>query len=308
MWRIHKPTQTPWSQGAFRAVSQRLTFGQTYEDPEIELRSIPPRSRVLCIAGAGTTAQALAAAGHRVTAIDISPAQLDYAQARNVGNPPRAGMAERVLWFGRHLAAMCGWTCRKLDVFLNLSCPSEQIEYWDRELDTPIWRAMFDTLLASALLRLFYRGPFLASLPFEFGPRVRQRLRSGWGSHSNLCNPYASLLLQGRPIVPQTRHLPIRFVCADAAEFLESCAPGSFDAFALSNIGDGAPLEYHRRLCAAVERAGAPRATVVWRSFAEPRSGLVTNMASMDRSLLWGTVGICHLDAVRNGGGLCCIF
>jgi S-adenosylmethionine:diacylglycerol 3-amino-3-carboxypropyl transferase len=305
---MHELAQTPWLDGALRASPQRLVFGQTYEDPQIELRAIPPRSRVLCIAGAGFTARVLAGAGHRVTAVDISAAQLDYARALNRDSLPRAGLAERALGVGRHVAALCGWTHRKLDAFLSLSQCGEQVEYWDRELDTPAWRAMFDTFLGPRLLRSCYRGPFVALLPHDFGPCVRQRLRRGWALHLNRSNPYAAFLLLGRPIeCARTPGLPIRWVCADVAEFLELCPPGSFDAFALSNIGDGASTAYRQRLGAAVERAAAPEATVIWRSFSEPRSCVATNTAAVDRSLVWGVVSVRRVNALRSGGELCCI-
>ena len=308
MLQTHELELTPWRRGAFRATPQLLLFGQTYEDPEIELSSIPPRSRVFCIAGAGSTAHALAAAGHCLTAVDINPSQLDYAQACNAGGAQREGIVEQSLRLGRHLAALCGWSRRKLETFLNLSNCSEQVEFWDRELDTPIWRTMFDGLLARCSLSLIYRGPFVASLPFAFGARVRQRLRRGWERHKNRSNQLAALLLLGKPVeLARTPSLPIRFVCDDAAAFLERCPPNSFDAFALSNIGDGAPSEYRQRLSAAVEHAAASHAVAVWRSFAEPHSGVTTNLAAMDRSLLWGTVGVRNLDAMLGGGPSCCI-
>lgn len=306
MLQTHEPTQ--WLPGAFRTFPGRLVFGQTYEDPAIELRAIPARSRVFSIAGAGYTAQALASAGHRVTAVDISPAQLEYAQARIAGGPARAGAAERLLGAGRHLAALCGWTRRKLDVFLELAASSEQVDYWDRELDTPKWRAVVDTLLAPRILRLCYRGPFVRSLPSCFGSIMRRRLRRGWASHLNRFNPFAALLLVGKPLPGAApAALPIRFVLADAAEFLEGCAPGSFDAFTLSNIGDGASSAYLRRLHAAVEGAAAPGAIVISRSFAEPASGMDTNLAAKDRAMLWGTVAVCRADALGEGGTPCCI-
>jgi S-adenosylmethionine:diacylglycerol 3-amino-3-carboxypropyl transferase len=308
MLQANEPVQTSWLQGAFRAKAGRLVFGQTYEDARIEMKAIPPRCRVFCIAGAGVTAQVLAAAGHCVTAVDINMAQVEYARARSVGEPARDGIAERVLEFGRHLTTACGWTRQKLDAFLNLSSCREQTEFWDRELDTPLWRVMVDTLLAPRLLRLCYRGPFVASLPRDFGPRVRERLRRGWASHRNCSNPFAALLLQARPL-PLTKsfEMPIRFVCADAAEFLEHCPPGSFDAFALSNISDGVSTQYRSRLNAAVEHAAAPGAVVITRSFAEPARGDDVNWAARDRSHLWGVVRVCRLGVPGYGGESCCI-
>lgn len=308
MLQMHEIARTAWLDGAFRARPQRLVFGQTYEDAEIELRAIPQRRRVFCIAGAGYTAQALVGAGHRVTAVDICPAQLEYAVARNGGGLPRTGAAERLLGVGRNLAAICGWTRKKLDIFLDLATCSEQVQHWDRELDTPMWRAIVDTLLAPRILRLCYRGPLVASLPCGFGPILRRRLRRGWASHLNRLNPFAALLLAGKPLPCSERAaLPIRFVCADAAEFLEDCARGSFDAFALSNIGDGASTEYLRRLHAAVERAAAPGAIVISRSFAEPSGEMKANLAAMDRAMLWGVVAVCRADALCEGGVPCCI-
>jgi len=306
MFETHEPAQTPWRRGAFKAMPHQLVFGQTYEDAAIELGAIAPGSRVFSIAGAGYTARALAAAGHRVTAVDISAVQLAYAQTLEGGSPPRTGLVERVLGAGRKLAALCGWTRQKLDVFLQLSSTKEQVEYWDRELDTPTWRVAVDTLLAPRLLRLCYRGPLVASVPRGFGPLIRGRLRRGWASHWNQSHPFAALLLLGKPVEPSgTPKAPIRYVCADAADFLKGCAPRSFDAFALSNLGDGASPEYWQRLAAAMAHAGNPQAQVIWRSFAEPVAGMDGNRAARDRSLLWGIVGVSPVSNLCGGGMPC---
>jgi S-adenosylmethionine:diacylglycerol 3-amino-3-carboxypropyl transferase len=82
---------TPWRHGPFKAQLHQLSFGQTYEDSGIELQAFKPRSRVFCIAGAGCTARALAAAGHHVTAVDINPLQLAFDGVR-----PQFGKARRM--------------------------------------------------------------------------------------------------------------------------------------------------------------------------------------------------------------------
>lgn len=322
--------QTPWRAGPLRAGPlktrrQRLLFGETYEDAAIELRAFAPRSRVFAIAGAGTTARTLAAAGHRVTAVDISAAQIDYAKARAAGGAAqtgaavKAGAAERLLAWGRALAAATGWRRETVEEFLALENCAEQAAYWDRWLDTPAWRAAVETLLGPWLLGLCYRSAFVRALPRDFGRLLRERLRRGWATHANRGNPYAALLLLGRtPPDPGPVLEPIRFVCADAAEFLESAAPASFDAFALSNIGDGATAEYMRRLNAAIGHAAAPGAMQVMRSFAEPAGEAGGNWAAQDRSLLWGVVNVANVRgavaavdasyAERAGGESCCIF
>lgn len=289
---------TPWRHGPLRARQRRLIFGRMYEDSGIELRAFKPQSRVFCIASAGCTARALAAAGHEVTAVDINPLQLAYAKSRAAGEPAQVGSAERLIAFGRKVASLSGWDQRKLTNFLNLSNPDEQLEYWDHRLDTRIWRTVVDTLLAPRLLGLCYASPFLDSLPKDFGPQLRQRLRRGWASHSNRTNPYAATLLLGTwSAEPGTAAVPIKFVCADAADYLENCSPAVFDSFALSNIGDGAPSKYLRRLHAAIEHAAAPGTVAVTRSFSEPDKNNVANWAAQDRSMLWGAVEVTRVGS-----------
>jgi hypothetical protein len=57
----------------------------------------------------------------------------------------------------------------------------------------------------------------------------------------------------------------------EAAAYLESVPPRSFDGFALSNILDGVDAAGEARLLAAVERAARPGAVAVLRSFGTRR-------------------------------------
>lgn len=294
---------TPWQAGAFRGRTPQLLFGTMYEDAAIELEAFVPCSRVFCIASAGCTARALQAAGFDVTAVDINPDQILYAQARAAGAPIREGAAERLLSQGRRLLPMLGWTRNKLREFLSMRDPAEQLDYWKRALNTERWRVAVDTLLSASLLRLAYAGPFLASLPKHFGACVRARLERAWAHHANYSNPYAWRLLLGEnPWTAELRAHGIRFACADAATYLEACPAASFDAFSLSNILDGAPSCYLQRLCKAVKHAAAPGAVAVVRSFREPSHGIQDNWAARDRSLLWGAVN------VTRAGDLCSTF
>jgi hypothetical protein len=292
MTRMPEAESTPWRRGPFKE-QRGLTFGSMHEDPAIELRAFKPRSRVFCIAAAGSTARTLAAAGHQVTAVDINSLQLAYAKSRAAGGPLQMGRVERLMALVRKFAILVGWSRKKRKDFLNLSDPAEQLDYWDRRLDTHRWRVVLDTLLSRRFLGLCYSGPFIELLPPDFGKQLRGRLRRGWASHSNRDNPYAALLLLGTPPVePGAPEVPISFVCADAAEFLEGCMPACFDAFAMSNIGDGASAGYLRRLRAAIQHAAAPGAIVVTRTFAEPSDNTIANWAAQDRSLLWGAVEV----------------
>ena len=121
--------------------------------------------------------------------------------------------------------------------------------------------------------------------------------------HPNRRNPYAHALLVGdmRPPAdgPALRQIEVR--CADATDFLERQPPGSFTGFSLSNILDGTNAAYARRLLAAVQRAAAPQATVVLRSFHQPECVTETNHAAEDRSMLWGIVDVRPAAAAASG-------
>jgi len=288
---------TFWTAGSLWRGSPELLFGRTHEDAAIECGAFAGLRRVFCIAGAGCTAMALAGAGHDVTAIDINPCQVEYAKARAGGAQARAGAVERLVARGRAMLPLIGWTRATVREFLSLSDTAEQTEYWDRRLDTRRWRAALNVLLAPRLLALVYAAPLLAALPANFAAVVRERLRRGWANHPNRVNPHAWRLLAGEegavPAQPASSNArPIAFACADAAAFLESSAPASFDAFSLSNIVDGASPAYIERLRAAVRRAAAPKAIAIVRSFAEPRAPNPQNHAGRDRSLVWGSVDV----------------
>jgi S-adenosylmethionine:diacylglycerol 3-amino-3-carboxypropyl transferase len=289
------PATTPWEHGRFDARSgpSKVLFGRMYEDAAIECNAFRRGSRVFCIASAGCTAMQLATADRDVVAIDINRDQLAYAAARLAGRPAIRGTAERVMAAARTFAPLVGWTRRRLHRFVELDAVEAQVAMW-RTLDTWRLRVAFGAVFSVTALRAVYASPFLAFLPSRLGAVMRARLARCFSLHPNRTNPFARALLLGELAdePPQPQAGSIELVHGDAAEWLEAAPAGSFDAFTLSNILDGASPAYRARLFAAVKRAAARDAVVVLRSFAEPAAKLATNRAEDDRSMLWGVVDV----------------
>lgn len=287
-----------WVHGRFdaRKGPRQVLFGRMYEDAAIERAAFRPGSRVFCIASAGCTAMHLAGS-HEVTAVDVNPAQLEYARQRAAGAPVRRGTAERVMAAARAAGPLVGWRRSVLQRFLALDDPAEQVAFWRRHLHTRRFRLAFDGLLSLVALRTVYSKDLVSFLPPRFGAVLRRRLERGFARHGNRDNPHARALLLGdvtAGAAPCERSASIRFVHAEAAAFLASAPAGSFDGFALSNILDGAREDFRQRLFASVRHAAAPGATVVLRSFAEPavRGAEAGERAAADRSMLWGLVEV----------------
>ena len=288
-------SETAWESGRLGPSKgpHRLLFGNMYEDAEIEREAFQGAGRVFCIASAGTTAFQLADQ-HEVVACDINPVQLAYAERRADGGPLETGDAERAMNFARAFMPLVGWKSGVVRAFLALSDVDEQMVFWRQHLDTHRFRVGLNVLMSPMILHAFYEPRLLSVLPRRFGAVLRKRLERGFTLHSNTKNPYARSLLLGEYSNGLWPNSPnIRFVLADAASWLETCPARFFDAFALSNILDGADPAYRVRLSTAVRHAASEDAVVVLRSFAEPPPrGYLSNHAERDRSMLWGVVDI----------------
>jgi S-adenosylmethionine:diacylglycerol 3-amino-3-carboxypropyl transferase len=294
-------TDTSWRAGRFDASTGReqVLFGRMYEDVEIERGAFPPGSRVFAIASAGCTAIRLSAE-HDVTAVDINPVQLAYARRRAGGAPIEIGSVERMMMLGRKAFPLMGWTRGRLDTFLSLDETHQQNIFWQKHLNTWRFRQSFDMATSRALLGLIYAASFLRIMPSRIGPILRARMECCWSMHPNATNHYARTLFLDDPSADSCLEsaTTIRFACADAANYLENCPRGSFDAFTLSNVLDGATEAYRHRLFAAVKQAATPGAIVVIRSFANPDAPLPSNYAAQDRSMLWGITEVKEVEAL----------
>ena len=279
--------ESPWRNAG-------LLFGRMFEDVEIEASVFPAGARVFCIASAGCTAIDLANRGHEVTAVDVNPAQIALVRERLAGGPSRAGSVDRMIAQGRRGLRVVGWTEAMLRTFLLLDEPIEQRDFWRTKLDTWRFRAALGSLLSPVTLGLFYPAPLVGAIPPGFARIIRRRLERAFSTHPNRTNPYAWSMLLGTwaPPPPAPPAGAVTVVEADAVEYLESCPTGSFDAFSLSNIGDGAGAAYVARLGAAVARAATPGAVIVDRSFAEPENAEEEKLARRDRAMLWGRVRV----------------
>ncbi len=290
---------TIWERGRLdaRVGPRQVLFGRMYEDTSIELDAFRPGSRVLCIASAGCTAMRLAP-HHEVVAVDINPVQLEYAARRIEGDPGFRGKAERVMDFMRFFAPLAGWWPSRVRAFVELDDPAEQMQYWNRELNTWRFRAALDGLFSFTALRSVYAPRFLDFLPKRLGQVMRSRMERNFARHPNRTNPYVRSLLLGElssdPTPPEAGR--IQLVHSDAAGYLESQQAGSFDGFTLSNILDGVDDAYRERLFAAVKRAATRDATTVLRSFGDAEADSPANRAEDDRAMLWGTVLVRRAD------------
>jgi S-adenosylmethionine:diacylglycerol 3-amino-3-carboxypropyl transferase len=267
-----------------------------HEDADIERTVFAGKQRVFCIASAGDTAIQLADR-HDVVACDINPVQLAYAERRAAGGPLETGDAERAMQVMRALMPLAGWRRRFVCAFLAMSDVAEQFAFWKQHLDTNRFRVGLSLLMSRAMLRRAYAPTLLSALPARFGGILRQRLERGFAQHPNAGNPYARALLTGEwsPVLQRPAR-PIRFVAGDAASWLASCPPASFEAFTLSNILDGASPAYRERLLHAIQHAAVKGAVVVLRSFSEPTVRDDGNQAGRDRSMLWGIVDVRTAD------------
>jgi S-adenosylmethionine:diacylglycerol 3-amino-3-carboxypropyl transferase len=289
-----------------RSVSLRfrskLLFGRMFEDWTLESSLFSPGGKVFCIASAGCTTLELAARGHLVDSVDINPAQARYIKERLSGAPYRDGVVDHHLRKARRFLSWIGLGGKKLETFLLMRDPAEQIHFWKTRLISNVHSRLLDIALSRLVLRFFQYEKSHRSLRAQFSRNIRQRLERSFSIHPNRTNIFAWRLLMDREAPEQPAKVPITIVpsvrCDEAVHFLETCSPDYYDGFSLSNILAGAGEDYSKRLWNAVHRAARPGAVIVLRSFHEPRNDSESFWASQDRAMLWGRIIVCKRESL----------
>lgn len=291
----------PWTGGRLgRRGGATLLFGRMYEDSTVELEALGGCRAILAVASAGDTAIALAGAGNEVTAVDINPVQVAYLGRRLAGGPAEIGQADRILAAGRQLLRPAGWTRDRLERLCALLDCQAQVAAW-RRLTSGASGAALKAALAPSALRFGYQSTF-ARAAVGLGAVLPGRIDAALAIHPCRTNPWAHLLFTGAwpepDFDPDRVRERIELVTGDVATHLEAVEPGRYDGFSLSNVLDGAPAGYRRRLVAALQSKAKPGAPVVLRTLGPPLSPADARAAQRDRALIWGGITICGVEAL----------
>ena len=188
----------------------------------------------------------------------------------------------------RQIAPALGWTRATLERFCDLDETDEQLEFWRRRRHPPAAARACGRLqpkAASAHLRPAVRRRPPCSIRSHPPPQARARIRSSPERRKPVRIGAAA-----RPH-EDTTPAPLAVESADAIDFLEACAPGSFDGITLSNILDGADRDYSARLFDAVRRAAAPGAVMIARLPRAHRRRRA-RWAARDQALFWGSIRV----------------
>lgn len=297
--------QTPWSAGQLaRGLrpgprTPGILFGVSYEDERIELDVFGAPGRVCVVAASGETAAACAAAGHAVTAVDINPTQLAYAEARCAGGSTVVGTAERGMAAARTVLKVVApaWRRRRLRPVLARLGLDAAGEHWRSSLDSTAFARLLALALrpGSAVAGLL-QPDFAAFVPARFDLDLRSRIGGGLARHGMSGNRFAWRLLVGDEMPgwrmpPLVDAQPITWLHADIAAHLESVPAGHYDGISLSNVLDGAPAAFAARLRTAAAHAVRDGGPVVVRTFAPPGTA-GPGRAAADASMLWGSIQV----------------
>lgn len=288
----------PWRSAGRRGDGERILFGVSYEDERIELDAFADARRVCVVATSGEVVAACAAAGLEVVAVDFNPAQLAYARERVAGGPTRRGSAQLVMDTLRQglTAVAPAWRPRHLISHLLHDDGPAARQYWDEALDSRAFRAVVKASLQPGLrLGVLARPELFGFLPPRFHRVIRERIADGLERHGMAGNRFAWRLLAGRELpgwhLPEVDQEAITWQLADVADHLESVPEGSYDGVSLSNVVDGVPRHFGRRLLTAARRAVRRGGPIVWRTFSDP--GLPgPGRAAEESAMVWGQVQV----------------
>ena len=278
-------------------VSRRPWHGRMLEDAAIEMSTFRPGARVFAIASAGCTAMSLARRGDRVTAVDVHPGQIELARRRIAGSPVARSRTELWLEEGRRQLVPAVWRPDDVATFLRMVDTHAQVRFWRERLSTRRFHAVVRAAIGRPRAAGERAGFPVGRSPDRLWERIIGRLETCIARHPNRWNPFLWWLLVGED-APGTRTArpiagtPIRLEVGEACHWLETHPDDRFDGFTLSNLLDGAPRAYRRRLIEAVRRTASPDAVVILRSLDVPPDPCAAWLAARDRSGIWGSVEI----------------
>ncbi|WP_430591584.1 hypothetical protein [Humidisolicoccus flavus] len=278
---------------------QKLLHGWGWEDASLEIAEFPARGRVLAAAGSGEVAALLASAGLDVDIVDANASQLEYAMEHIKTGEYEPGTVERLIDVARALvrASVPGWSRKKLRAFLADRSADRRRTYWERHLDTRVFRSVLTATLgpASALSAALQRD-FSRPIPPHFAAVLRARVAQAVPRHELHNNRFAHRLFLGEdhpdwrlPSGVADRITPIQ---QDALSYLQAQPDEQYDGISLSNLADGASAEFRESLLRESMRVLRPGCAVILRSFSEAATPDASRRAAAESSMLWGSVTV----------------
>jgi S-adenosylmethionine-diacylglycerol 3-amino-3-carboxypropyl transferase len=179
---------------------------------------------------------------------------------------------------------------RRLGALFAAPTVEEQRRIYDERFDTPLWRASVRLLCNRFFFRVLLRDPSYfrhADVPGGVGGYLLERVAHSFRSHLFRENHFLALLAFGRYPGPACYPRYLRRASYDAVRdglervrvraariegFLaEEAAPGSFDAFSLSDVSGWTDAAGFEALLGGIRRAARPGARYCWRNFLAKR-------------------------------------
>jgi S-adenosylmethionine-diacylglycerol 3-amino-3-carboxypropyl transferase len=270
---------------------ERVKFAVVREDPDLEARLVEAVAAraVLVVASGGCTALSLAARfpGVRVTAFDISPAQLDHVRdkaravaagdlrALNVGDDDPAGICQRGHFEGlfRVLRAFVEDLVApraEIEAFFSPAPPERRAALVEGWTTSRYWPAAFATCFNEPLLHAMF-GPAATqhAAPGSYPAYFQRAFERGLARPDAAHNPFLQHVLLGRYLdrdapayARAARPLDVDLVLGSLSDVPDL---GRFDVVSLSNVFDWSDDATVAAWAGALAAAARPGSAVIVR-------------------------------------------